>query len=383
MKTETGFLDQRFTSLDVFRGMVIALMIIVNNPGSWDSVYRPLLHANFNTGLKYWLGCTPTDWVFPFFLFIVGVSMRFSFAKYDFTLSCALGKKIFGRSLTIFAMGLLLNAFPFIFQGWDLSGFRYMGVLQRIGLLYGISAILVLKFNCKKLQVVTLSILLGYWGILVLFGGNAPYSLNENIVKKLDIMLLGAGHLWQGYNTPFDPEGLLSTIPGIVTVLFGFRIGMWLQQSENIYSTSIKMIKTGLLAAVAGLVWGIILPVSKPLWTGSYTVHTAGLATFFLGCLVYFIEAQKIKKWTLPFVIFGTNSIFVFLATGIWVRIQNGFTFMLDGVNVSARVYLFETVFRGPWISDNLASLLFALTHLLFWWLILLWLFRRKIFIKI
>jgi len=373
---------KRFIALDVFRGLTIALMILVNNPGSWTAVYPPLLHAYFNNDYAHWFGSTPTDWVFPFFLFIVGVSMRFSFIKFNFTLTPELTRKILGRSLTIIFMGMLLNAFPFIFQDWDLSNFRIPGVLQRIGLVYGITAFLVLNYNCEKLRILTPSILLGYWAILWFWGGSEPFGLQENAVRKLDIWLMGEGHIWHGLGTAFDPEGLLSTLPSIVTVLFGFRIGMWLHQSENMTKTVQKMLFWGTVGIVSGFIWGFIFPLNKSLWTSSYVLHTGGLATVFLAICVWVIDIKGWKKWTLPFVIFGTNSIFVFLGTGIWGRILNGFKYELNGSLISGKSYVFITLFK-PFASDMNASLLFAIIQLVFWGLILTWLYKKKIFFKV
>ena len=231
--------QKRFVSLDVFRGMTIALMILVNTPGTWAHVYAPLRHAK-------WHGCTLTDLVFPFFLFIVGTAMRFSFRKYDFILSTALTRKILRRVFIIFLCGFFLSAFPFISQDWDWSHFRIMGVLQRIGLAYGCAAFLVLVLHRNQIIKVSGIILLTYWFLLLFFGwinGVEPYGLEFNLPRMVDLAILGNSHLYRGAGIPFDPEGLLSTIPAVVTVLIGYLTGTMLQGKidgiENVvcYST--------------------------------------------------------------------------------------------------------------------------------------------------
>jgi predicted acyltransferase len=373
---------RRLVALDAFRGLTIAFMILVNTPGSWSHVYPPLLHAYFDHDWRHWFGCTPTDLVFPFFLFIVGVAMRFSFKKFDFQLSPALTRKILGRMLTIFFLGLLLNAYPFIRQDWDWSTLRIMGVLQRIGIAYGVAAFLCLKLDVQRRWLVSTATLLGYWAIMGLFGGPEPYGLENNLARKIDLILLGESHVWHGLGIPFDPEGLLSTIPAIITVVLGYQVGTLIQTGADHRITVRTMLKWGVIGVVAGWLWGWLFPLNKPLWTSSYVIYTAGWATLILGLFIYVIDIQENQKFVKPLVIFGTNSIFVFVASGLWVKSIIRFQMALDGEPVNAYTYLYRTVFV-PLAGNLNGSLLFALFHVLMWWLILLWLYRRKIFIKI
>ncbi len=366
---------QRFIALDVFRGMTIALMILVNNPGTWAHVYAPLRHAA-------WHGCTPTDLVFPFFLFIAGVAMRFSLAKENFCRSKKVYMKIFWRAVTIFVFGLLLNAFPFIRQDWDWSTFRIMGVLQRIGIAYGIGAFLVVRFSFTQLWGIITTSLIGYWLILWGFGGSDPFSLEQNLVRTIDLAVLGASHLWTGAGIPFDPEGLLSTIPAIGTLLLGYMAGLMIHTASDRKENVKKMIYFGGILTAAGLAWAFVFPINKSLWTSSYVLFTAGLATIMLAALVWCIDLKGVTKPFWPFVVYGTNSIFLFVGSGLWAKTILRIQFALDGQSVSGYAYLYKTVFQ-PFAGDLNGSFLFALAHVFIWWLILLWMYRKKIFIKI
>ena len=367
--------SNRLFALDCLRGLTIAFMIIVNTPGSWSYIYSPLRHAK-------WHGCTPTDLVFPFFLFIVGVAMRFSFKQYNYEPSANLIKKVFWRTVTIFAFGLILNAYPFIRQDWDWSSLRIMGVLQRIGLAYGLASIISLYIKDNKIWIPCCIILIGYWFILFLFGGNDPYGLNTNVVRTIDIALLGEKHLWLGNGVPFDPEGLLSTIPATVTVLIGYFVGMLIQENEN-QSLLVKslVIHAAQIAAI-GWIWGFFFPINKPLWTSSYVLYTAGIATFFLALFIFLIDIKNYRKPFWPLMIFGTNSIFIFVGSGIWVKTIINIKFIFNGNLISGYNYLYSSFFQ-PLAGNINGSLLFALTHVLVWWLILYWLYRKRIFIKI
>ncbi len=367
---------KRFFALDVFRGMTIALMILVNNPGSWAYIYPPFEHAK-------WHGCTLTDLVFPFFLFIVGVSMRFSFSRFDFKPSRDIYSKIFWRTVTIFMFGFLLNSFPFIRQDWNWGNIRIMGVLQRIALAYGISAVLVIRFSFKTLWKIIPSILIFYWLMMWGFGGSDPYSLETNLIRKIDIFLLGPNHLWRGTGIRFDPEGLFSTISSIVTVLLGYMVGVMIQTAGEYQQDNLKKMSiAGFIQIVLGLIWSLFMPLNKALWTSSYVLFTAGIATLVLTALIWLIDIKGYKKVFQPFIIYGTNSIFVFVGSGLWAKTILKIKFSLNDKTVSGYSYLYKTIFQ-PLAGNMNGSLLFALTHVLMWWFILYWLYRKKIFIRI
>ena len=368
----------RLVALDTFRGMTIAFMIVVNTPGTWGHVYAPLRHAE-------WHGCTPTDLVFPFFLFIVGVAMRFSLKRFDFTLSPDTTKKILIRMFTIFSFGLLLSAYPFIRQDWNWENFRIMGVLQRIGISYGCAAFLILKLNRRQLVIFSGILLLFYWLILWCFGiisGLDPYGLESNLPRWIDLALLGDTHLYYGTGIPFDPEGLLSTLPAVITVLIGYITGIVIQEMENGIEKVKYLLKAGVTITIIGWIWGFFFPINKQLWTSSYVLFTGGIAIIILAICIYFIDIKGFKKLAHPFVIFGTNSIFLFTVSGLWVKTILKIKFILNEKTVSGYTYLYQTVFQ-PLAGDLNGSLLFALSNVGMWWLILYWMYRKKIFIKI
>lgn len=371
-------LKNRLVSLDAFRGLTIAFMILVNTPGSWAHVYAPLRHAP-------WHGCTLTDLVFPFFLFIVGVAMRFSLPKYAAQSTIAAVKKILARTLTIFLIGLLLNLYPFIRQNWDWTHLRIMGVLQRIALAYGLAAISVLWFKPRQLITVIIYLLVGYWVILFSYGwltGLDPYDLETNPGRWLDLKLLGANHLWHGTGIAFDPEGILSTIPSIATVLSGFLVGNLIFNADNRLEKARQLVVLGAVGTIIGWIWGLVFPINKQLWTSSYVLFTGGIATMMLAFFYWLIDIRGWKKWVFPLVIFGTNSLFIFAGSGVWVKTILRIKFNLEDHMMSGYAYLYKTIFQ-PLAGDLNGSLLFALSHVLMWWLILAWMYRKKIFIKI
>jgi predicted acyltransferase len=364
----------RLQSLDAFRGFTIAAMILVNTPGNWAYLYPPLAHAD-------WDGCTPTDLVFPFFLFIVGVSFWFSAKAFDHRLDKVSFQKIAKRTFLIFLIGLLLNAFPF--YNMDLSSLRILGVLQRIAIAFGLGAVLCLLFkNTKALLALSVVLLLAYWGILVGFGGGDPYGLENNIVRHLDIKLFGESHLWQGKGIAFDPEGLLSSLPSVVTVIFGYLTGQMIGQNEA-KSYLPKLLALGLGAIVAGYIWGFYFPINKSLWTSSYVLYTTGLALLCLSLFIWLIDVQKIKNWAAPFMVFGMNSIFAYVLSMVWVKIL----FSINWQNESGEAQngydaLYQNIFV-PLAGNLNGSLLFALAHVLLFWAICWILYRKKIFIKV
>tara|TARA_Y100000758_G_scaffold228296_1_gene165506 strand:+ start:4223 stop:5347 length:1125 start_codon:yes stop_codon:yes gene_type:complete len=370
--------QDRLISLDAFRGATIALMILVNTPGTWGHVYAPLRHAQ-------WHGCTLTDLVFPFFLFIIGVSMRFSFEKYEFCKWGPLFKKVVWRTITIFTIGLLLNAFPFVRQDWDWSHFRIMGVLQRIALAYIMASFIVVRTDIIGIVKISLGLLFGYWILLMGYGwysGLDPYALKSNLILIVDAYIFGENHLYGGTGIPFDPEGLLSTIPSIVTVLIGFLVGTMIKTAEDHKDNTQRMAVLGALLIIFGWGWGFVFPINKQLWTSSYVLYTSGIATVVLAGLIWLVDVKGLKTWTKPFVIFGANAIFLYAASSIWAKILLKIRFELDGKMISGYGYLYQTVFQ-PFAGDLNGSFLFALFHVFMFWLILAWMYRKKIFIKI
>ena len=349
-------------------------MIIVNMPGSWSYVYAPLRHAK-------WHGCTPTDLVFPFFLFAVGVAMSYSFRKFDHRLSPAVLKKIARRAALIFLVGLFLNAFPF---HKPFSMLRILGVLQRIAIAYGIAALLYLVLNRTRLIVVSAAILIGYWLLLLGFGRGDPYGLETNLVRVIDLKILGQNHVWGGFGIPFDPEGLLSTLPAVVTATLGALTGRLIQSAPRLRSAVLKMIVLGGLAIIAGQLWGLVFPINKALWTSSYVLYTAGLAMVLLAVLLWIIDVGGHRKWAFPFVVFGMNPLFLYALSAVWVRT---YIYLIkftaaDGTAMNAYKWLYQSIFV-PVAGPLNGSLLFAVAHVFLFWLILLALYKKKIFIKI
>jgi predicted acyltransferase len=364
---------QRYLALDVFRGITIATMIMVNNPGSWSYVYAPLRHAA-------WHGCTPTDLVFPFFLFIVGVSMFFSFSKYEYRIDGKSLLKIFRRTLLIFVIGLFLNSFPQWTQ--DFSRLRIMGVLQRIALAYGLGSLIVLSARRNLLPYISVAILLAYWGIMHFLGGTDPWSLEGNAATAFDRMVIGEGHLYRGFGIPFDPEGLLSTIPAIVTVIIGYMAGGLIAGTEK-SKVPLRFLLWGAVGIGAGLLWGLVVPINKPLWTSSYVLYTAGWAAVFMAVLIWLIDIRGYKGWTSFFVVFGMNPLFIYALSGVWARVLTRIIKITDGEKVvTGYNWLFTNVFQ-PIAGDYNGSLLFALSHIAVYWLICYILYKRRIFIKV
>ncbi|HOI48626.1 MAG TPA: DUF5009 domain-containing protein [Prolixibacteraceae bacterium] len=365
---------QRYLALDVLRGMTIALMILVNNPGSWAHIYAPLRHAA-------WHGCTPTDLVFPFFLFVVGVSMFFSFSKYNNSLNRESLLKIGRRTLLIFAIGLFLNSFP----QWtaDFSKLRLLGVLQRIALAYGLASLIVLATPRKYLPYLGGIILLAYWALLAGMGGADPFSLEGNATIAFDKAILGENHLYKGFGTPFDPEGLLSTLPAIVTVIIGYLVGSLIKNAEKSRVPQTLVIY-GVAGIAAGLLWGQFFPINKPLWTSSYVLYTAGWASLVLALLIWMIDLKGYSRWTTFFVVFGMNPLFIFALSGLWAKTLTRLIRFpgIDGKMTNGYTWLYREIFV-PLAGDLNGSLLFAISHVLIFWLIGLILYKKKIFIKV
>lgn len=363
----------RLVSLDIFRGLTVAFMIIVNTPGSWQYVYPPLQHAK-------WHGCTPTDLVFPFFLFIVGVSSWFSLKKYGNEINWGSFLRIFRRVLAIFAVGLFLNIFPYF--GRDYSTLRIMGVLQRIAIAYGIGALICMAVKRDYLWIVVAGLLLVYWAVLFFFGGADPYSLTDNFALKADIAILGNNHLYKGFGIPFDPEGLLSSVPAVCTVIIGYYIGEILGQGSEDGKTALKVLLIGAAAFGLGYLWNMIFPINKPLWTSSYVLYTAGLAMGVLALIYLIADVIKFQMWGIPFIVFGTNALFSFFLAGIWTKLMLFIKFSSGEEKITLYSWIYTKIFVP--IAGNMAgSLIFAFFQMTFIWVLALILYRKKIFIRL
>jgi len=375
--------SERLLSLDVFRGITIMGMILVNNPGTWGAVYPPLLHAK-------WHGCTPTDLIFPFFLFIVGVAISYSLSKRKAQGGemKSLYLNIFRRTIILFGLGIILAGFPFgLLFGHEFSWstIRIPGVLQRIAIVYMISSILFLTTNTKFQYWFTGSILVIYTMLMSLIPvpgvGYANYEPTTNLAAWLDHLLLGS-HLWSGTKV-WDPEGILSTLPAIGSAMLGIFTGNWLRSEKDQTTKTVWLFVWGSILMVAGYVWDGWFPINKNIWTSSYVLYTAGLALNFLAFCYWFIDVKKITWWIKPFQVYGMNAITVFFLSGIVGRIMymvkwNG----ADGSVATIKSYLFDNFFLS-WLTPINASLAWALVYILVW-LGLMWiLYAKKIFIKV
>ncbi len=365
-------MNERLVSLDAFRGITIAGMILVNNPGSWGHVYSPLLHAP-------WHGWTPTDFIFPFFLFIVGVSMVFSFEKLLAKRTRSdIYKKVLKRTAILFALGLFLSGFP----KYDLSTLRIPGVLQRIALVYCAASFIFLNSDIRKQVWWTVGLLLFYWGIMTLIPvpgyGAGDLSMEGNLAAYVDSGLL-SGHMWK---ETWDPEGLLSTIPAIATTLSGILTGHFLKSGRDKMEITGWLFTAGWILVLIGLFWHILFPINKPLWTSSYVVFTSGAALHFLGFCYWLIDVKGYQKWAKPALIYGMNAIAVFVLSGLLARVMILVKVNSNGSETSLKGWLYEQVFSAALGPLN-GSLAFAIANVLFWLAMMAILYNRRIFIKI
>lgn len=365
----------RLVSLDAFRGLTIAAMLLVNDPGSWSYVYGPLRHAE-------WHGWTPTDLIFPFFLFIVGVAMTFSFGKRrrEGKDRWALLGKAARRALVLFALGLLIHAFPW--YDVDLATLRIPGVLQRIAVAYLAASAIVLFTGLRGQIVATATLLLGYWALLTLVpvpGGVAgDLTPDGNLAAWLDRTVLGPEHLWSQSRT-WDPEGILSTVPAVATVLLGVFTGRWLRSGRSGRAVTAGLLASGVAAVAVGALWGRLFPINKNLWTSSFTVFTAGMALLFLGLCYWVIDVRGRKRWATPFVVFGVNAIAAYFLSALFARVIG----MIDvGGGVTLKAWAYQHLFAS-WAGPMNGSLAFAIAFVLLW-LGLMWpLYRKRIYIKV
>ena len=365
-------ISQRMLAIDVLRGMTIFFMIIVNTPGSWEYVWGPLLHAK-------WHGCTPTDLVFPSFLMVIGLSMAFSFNHTDLSNHSKIINRIIKRVAVIFFIGIFLNWFPFYHKHF--SDLRYFGVLQRIALAYFLSGMTVVLLKRKSAIIIaTVMLMVVHWIILVMFGDGDPFSLEKNIGGQVDLFLFGSAHIYGGFGIPFDPEGSLGTLSSASQILIGYLIAsQWIVKANITY----KMIKKIALLAFSLLLLGLIAhpfyPINKPIWTGSYVLYTSGILGLLLSFLIWTIDIMKFDKWTLPFKVFGFNSLVSFVASGLLVKT---FLYILRFEDGNLYSLSYKEFFQ-PIFGNYLGSFVFAITCALIVWLPAFGLYRRNISIKL
>lgn len=372
----------RLASLDAFRGLAVAGMILVNNPGSWSHVYGPLRHAA-------WHGATPTDLVFPFFLFAVGVSLSFSFAartargdsRHD------LWTHVARRALIIYGLGLFMAAYP----GFDLTTVRLVGVLARIAIVYLLVGTLVLFVARRAVFAVMAALLLVYWALMAWVPvpgfGAGDLSPEGNLAAHLDRLILGV-HMWSGGGGVYDPEGLLSTLPAVATTLSGLFAGDFLRARRDAGDggpgVALRLALAGAVLVPVGLVWDLWFPVNKPLWTSSYVLYTSGWALMVLASLYWLIDVRGWRAWAKPLVVYGMNAITVFVASGLlaitlvrW-RVPAG----PDGATTSLYNRIYEVGFAS-WAGPLNGSLAFAAATVLLWFAVLRLMYARGIFIKV
>ncbi|MCA1563021.1 MAG: heparan-alpha-glucosaminide N-acetyltransferase domain-containing protein [Acidobacteria bacterium] len=365
----------RLISLDVFRGLTMAAMVIVNNPGDWDNVYPPLLHAQ-------WHGWTPTDLIFPFFLFIAGVSI---------TLSRKVERpsRILRRAAIIFGLGLFLAGYPL----FDLERWRIPGVLQRIAVCYLIAAAAyyIVRKDPRSaarplraagiLATLAAVLALGYWAVLMLVpppGGVAgDLSPEGNLGAHLDRALMG-GHLWK---PRWDPEGLLSTVPAIATTLLGCVAGLWIQAAETPHRRAAVLAIAGIVGIIVGTAWGFVFPINKSLWTSSYVCFTAGAAALILALFDWAIDIKGWRRWTGPLVVLGVNALALYVISGFLVETLATITVPGAGEGTSLSRYIYLHYF-APFAAPKNASLAYAMAHLAILYVLLAWMYRSRIFLR-
>ncbi len=391
---------ERLLSLDVFRGLTVAGMLLVNDPGSWAAIYPPLEHAEWN-------GWTPTDLIFPFFLFIVGITTELSLGarRARGANDRDLARAIVRRGGVIFLLGFLISWFPFFQWGhvdgmadpsfWDrvvyrVDHVRVFGVLQRIGICYALGGLITLRTTLRQQVIILAALLYGYWFAMTLLpvpdsgalGALMLDSHGGNLAAWVDRAILGTKHIWIG-GVVFDPEGPLSTIPAIGTVIIGVIAGRWIASARPLVDRVAGLFAAGALATMVGMMWHWSFPINKSLWTSSYVVFAAGMACLTLATCMWLIDVNRVTGWTKPFVVFGVNPIVAFVGSAFLARlIYSIFKATVDGKEVSLQAAIHHYLFEG-WLPPRLASLCFAVTFVLFWYVILSVLHRKKIYVRV
>lgn len=390
-------INKRILALDILRGITIAGMILVNNPGTWSHIYAPLRHAEWN-------GLTPTDLVFPFFMFIMGISTYISLKKYNFEISYSTVWKILKRTILIFLIGMAIGWFSqFCYYWgsapdnlgsseklwnaiWTFDHIRILGVMQRLGICYGVTAIIVLIINHRYIPYLIAILLAGYF--ILLFCGNG-FAYNEtNILFIADRAILTPAHMYNP--NVLDPEGVLSTIPAIAHVLLGFCVGRLMLESKKINkdrtdmlnSHLIKLFLIGTTLTFAGLLLSYGCPINKKIWSPTFVLTTCGLASSFLALLIWIIDVKGYKKWSIFFEAFGINPLFMYVLGSILAILFGSISFPWEGGNISIHGFLYKLILM-PIFGETSGSLVYALLFVGINWCIGYQLYKRKIYIKL
>jgi predicted acyltransferase len=375
---------ERLISLDVFRGMTVAGMLLVNNPGTWSEIYPPLEHAPWN-------GWTPTDLIFPFFLFIAGITTHLSLSarRAQGADETAIRRQIIRRGALIVLFGLVVAAFPF-YPATRFTHIRIPGVLQRIGVAYACAALLTMRGTLRQQVLVVVALLYGYWFAMTLLpvpgamggiGANLLDAPSRTLAAWTDRFLLGS-HLWVNSKT-WDPEGPLSTIPAVGTAMLGVFAGRWIGGNRPLEARLNGLFAVGALSMMAGLMWHWSFAINKSLWTSSYVLFTAGMACVAIGTIMWIIDLKRVTWWTRPFVIYGVNPIIAFVGSGMMARlIYSVWKVDVGGKPTSVQAVVYQNLFAS-WLEPRDASLAFALSFVAFWFVVLWALWRRNIIFKV
>jgi predicted acyltransferase len=368
--------SKRIISVDIFRGMTVALMILVNNPGTWGAIYAPFRHAE-------WHGWTPTDLVFPFFLFIVGTSIVLAYhSKKENNNLDGAKNKIIIRGLKLIGLGLFLAGFKYTFPFFkSIFHLRFPGVLQRIGVVFIITAFLYLKFSWKTLIKVLIIILVSYWLMMMFIpinGGMPLLTKDSNLAALIDLKIFGKAHIWK---SNYDPEGLLSTLPAVGTAIMGIFLGLILKM-KNIKKEKkfFHILYIGMVSTAIGYFWGNYYPINKALWTSSYVLFSGGLAYLTYAAIYFVMEIAEIKNWGKAFIYYGSNAITIFFLSGF---IAKSFYIIKLNNSQSIHSFLYKTLFTS-WIDlPRLSSLAYAFSVIFFYYLLARYLYKKNIIIKV
>jgi predicted acyltransferase len=396
-------MKERFYSLDVFRGATVCLMIMVNNPGTWDHIYAPLDHSP-------WHGVTPTDLVFPFFLFAVGNALAFVMPRLEMAGPSAFWRKIIKRTFLIFFIGLMLNWMPFVkwdnnilvWKPWSYidaqghpAGVRILGVLQRIALAYFFASVIIYFFKIRGAFFIACVILLGYWFLCIAGNTSDPFSLTGWFGTNIDKSILGEGHMYHGeslngHPIAFDPEGFMSLFGAIVQVIFGYLVGDYIIKKGKTPEMVNGLFVAGSVFLFAGYAWDMVFPLNKKIWTSSYVVYTTGLAMVIIGVMIYLIELKKHKGWISRFFdVFGKNPLFIFVLSGFLpralglIRIPSAKDALGNTIYLSPFGWFYEYVCHPLFSNLKNGSLFYAICMITFYWLIVWWMDKKKIYVKV